>query len=47
MTWLYNGDVIDTLPDDCEAFVYLITNKKNGMKYVGKKFYNYKTNKQP
>jgi len=25
--WLYNNEIIDTLPDDCEAFVYLITNK--------------------
>ena len=47
MTWLYNGDVIDTLPDDCEAFVYLITNKKNGMKYVGKKLAKFKTTKPP
>ena len=47
MTWLYNGNVIDTLPDDCEAFVYLITNKKNGMKYVGKKLAKFKTTKPP
>lgn len=47
MTWLYNGNVIDTLPDDCEAFVYLITNKKNGMKYIGKKLAKFKTTKPP
>jgi hypothetical protein len=37
MTWLYNGQVIDQLPDDIIGFVYLITNKVTGKKYIGKK----------
>jgi hypothetical protein len=35
--WLYNNTQIDNLPEDCEAFVYLITNNLNNKKYVGKK----------
>jgi len=37
MTWLYQGNVVDELPEDCTGFVYLITNKTNDRKYVGKK----------
>ena len=37
MTWLFEGQVIDTLPDDCIGFVYLITNTVSGRMYVGKK----------
>lgn len=45
--WLYNGEPIDELPEGCEAFVYLITNNVNGMKYVGKKLAKFKTTKPP
>ena len=45
--WLYNGKVIDALPEDCEAFVYLITNNTNNKKYVGKKLAKFKTTKPP
>ena len=37
MTWLYQGAVVETLPEDCVGFVYLITNNTNGRKYIGKK----------
>lgn len=37
MTWLYQGSVVDTLPEDCVGFVYLITNITNDRKYIGKK----------
>lgn len=37
MTWLYNNQIIDILPEDCVGFVYLITNNTNGRKYIGKK----------
>ena len=47
MSWYYNNKKVDTLPDDCEAFVYLITNKTNGIKYVGKKLAKFKTTKPP
>ena len=47
MQWTYQGKKIDDLPLGCEAFVYLITNKVNGMKYVGKKLAKFKTTKPP
>jgi hypothetical protein len=37
MTWLYQGQSIEELPEDCVGFVYLITNNTNGRKYIGKK----------
>ena len=37
MTWIYQGNQIDTLPEDCVGFVYLITNNVSGRKYIGKK----------
>ena len=37
--WLYKQNEIDELPEDCEAFVYLITNLTNNKKYIGKKFF--------
>jgi hypothetical protein len=37
MTWLFQGNIIDELPEDCIGFVYLITNKSSGRKYIGKK----------
>ena len=45
--WTYNGEIIDNLPEDCEAIVYLITNKQNGMKYVGKKLAKRKVTRPP
>ena len=45
--WLYNGKTVETLPQDCEAFVYLITNNTNDKKYVGKKLAKFKTTKPP
>ena len=37
MTWLYQGNLIEELPEDCVGFVYLITNTVTGRKYIGKK----------
>ena len=37
MTWLYNNKLVETLPEDCVGFVYLITNITNQRKYIGKK----------
>jgi len=37
MTWIYQTTVVDTLPEDCIGFVYLITNTVNDKKYIGKK----------
>ena len=35
--WLYNNEIVETLPDDCVGFVYLIVNKANSRMYIGKK----------
>jgi hypothetical protein len=37
MTWLYQGTVVDVLPEECVGFVYLITNKTDHRMYIGKK----------
>lgn len=37
MTWLYQGEIINELPEDCVGFVYLITNNLSNRKYIGKK----------
>jgi hypothetical protein len=46
-SWSYQGKLVKELPNECEAFVYLITNLTNDMKYVGKKLAKFKTTKQP
>ena len=51
MTWYYQNTPVETLPDDCVGFVYLITNNLTGRKYIGKKLAKfskttYKTVKQ-
>lgn len=35
--WLYNNEIVETLPDDCVGFVYLIVNKASSRMYIGKK----------
>jgi|TARA_B100001094_G_scaffold15469_1_gene13342 hypothetical protein len=47
MSWYYKDKEITVLPEDCEAFVYLITNLTNDKKYVGKKLAKFKTTKPP
>ena len=37
MSWQYQGNIIEELPEDCVGFVYLITNLTSGRKYIGKK----------
>jgi len=37
MVWLYEQKQIETLPEDCIGFVYLITNKLTSRQYIGKK----------
>jgi hypothetical protein len=37
MTWLYENQPVETLPEDCVGFVYLITNLSSERKYIGKK----------
>lgn len=35
--WTYKDIIVETLPEDCVGFVYLITNKANSRMYIGKK----------
>jgi hypothetical protein len=45
MTWLFENQQIEILPEDCVGFVYMITNLTNGKKYIGKKLAKFsKTN---
>lgn len=37
MTWTYQGQVVNELPEECVGFVYCITNTISGRKYIGKK----------
>jgi hypothetical protein len=37
MTWTYQGQVVNELPEDCVGFVYCITNIVSGRQYIGKK----------
>ena len=37
MSWLFESTTVDTLPEDCVGFVYVITNNLTGRKYIGKK----------
>ena len=37
MSWYYLNNIIETLPEDCVGFVYLITNTVSGRMYIGKK----------
>ena len=47
MSWYHKDKEVLELPEDCEAFVYLITNLTNNKKYVGKKLAKFKTTKPP
>ena len=37
MTWHHENLPVETLPEDCVGFVYIITNLISGRKYIGKK----------
>ena len=47
MSWTYKGKPVETINDEYEGFVYLITNLKTQQKYVGKKLAKFKTTKPP
>jgi len=46
-SWTHKGETIESIPDEYEGFVYLITNKTNNKKYIGKKLAKFKTSKPP
>jgi hypothetical protein len=37
MSWTYQNNTVESLPEDCIGFVYIITNTISGRKYIGKK----------
>jgi hypothetical protein len=37
MSWYYQNELVETLPDECIGFVYVITNLASGRMYIGKK----------
>lgn len=37
MSWYFQNNIVEILPDDCVGFVYLIENLTNNRKYIGKK----------
>jgi hypothetical protein len=46
MSWTYQGTIVETLPEDCLGFVYIITNTTNGRKYIGKKLAKFQKTSQ-
>ena len=47
MTWLYQDQQVEQLPQDVIGFVYLITNTTNNRKYIGKKLARFKKSRPP
>jgi hypothetical protein len=47
MEWTYQGKTVETVSDEYEGFVYIITNLTNNRKYIGKKLARFKTTKPP
>ncbi len=43
--WFYKNEEIDSLPEDCIGFVYIIENLTNGKKYIGKKLAQFSKSK--
>jgi len=37
MSWSYQQQIVETLPETCVGFVYIITNTITGRMYIGKK----------
>jgi hypothetical protein len=42
VTWIFEEKIIETLPEDVIGFVYMITNRSTGRKYIGKKLSKFK-----
>ena len=47
MTWTYQGQVVNELPEDCVGFVYVISELSSSKKYVGKKLFKSKRKLPP
>lgn len=44
--WHYNGESVEIPPEDAIGFVYCITNKVSGKRYIGKKLCRFTRTKQ-
>jgi hypothetical protein len=47
MSWHYQNDLVEEIPEGIIGFVYLITNNRSGQKYIGKKLAQFKRTKPP
>ena len=45
MSWLYDGNIVEEFDPIYVGFVYIIENKTNGRKYIGKKLFNFQKTK--
>ncbi len=46
MTWIHEGQVVEEIPEKSYGFVYIITQRSTGKRYIGRKFFTkagYKT----
>jgi hypothetical protein len=47
VSWTYQNQQVDEIPEGVIGFVYIITNLKTGQKYIGKKLAQFKRTKPP
>ena len=47
MQWTYQNQPVTEIPEGYIGFVYIITNKTTGQKYIGKKLAQFKRTKPP
>lgn len=47
MQWTYQGEPVDSIPEQYVGFVYEITNTTTGRKYIGKKLVQFKRSRPP
>ncbi len=47
MQWTFQNQTINEIPEGYIGFVYIITNKTTGQKYIGKKLAQFKRTKPP
>ena len=47
MSWHYQNQIVEEIPEGYIGFVYIITNNTTGQKYIGKKLAQFKRTKPP
>jgi len=47
VSWTYQNQPVEEIPEGVIGFIYLITNLKTGQKYIGKKLAQFKRTKPP